>query len=121
MKKLLARLARTWLGGALFSWLAANFSFAIPAQRLRETGSLLAFHHPQPSHRIHILIVPKRSYKSILDVPSADSGFLHDLLLVVGDLVREFGLEERGYRLLTNGGAYQDVNHLHFHLISDES
>lgn len=80
---------------------------------------MLAFHHPQPSHPTHILIIPKRSYKSILDVPSSDSSFIHDLLHIVGDLVREFGLEERGYRLVTNGGAYQDVNHLHFHLISD--
>jgi histidine triad (HIT) family protein len=121
MRKLLARLARTWIGGTLLGWLAANLSFAIPTKRLRETASLLAFHHPQPSHRTHILIIPKRSYQSILDVPPSDSEFLHDLLEVVNALVGEFELQERGYRLVTNGGAYQDVNHLHFHLISDAS
>ncbi len=119
MNRLLTQLARTWIGGTLLGWLAANFSFAIPAKRLRETASLLAFHHPRPSHRIHILIIPKRNYKSILDVPPSDSEFLKDLLDVVNALVGEFDLRERGYRLVTNGGAYQDVNHLHFHLISD--
>lgn len=119
MRQLLTRLARTWIGGTLFGWLAANLSFAIPTKRLHETESLLAFHHPQPSHPIHILIIPKRSYKSILDVPPSDSEFLRDLLEAVNLLVGEYGLQERGYRLLTNGGAYQDVKHLHFHLISD--
>jgi len=94
-------------------------SFVLPVKRLHETDNWLAFHHPQPSHKVHILIVPKRSYRSILDVPSSDSAFLQDLLELVGELVKELDLEQRGYRLLTNGGAYQDVDHLHFHLISD--
>jgi histidine triad (HIT) family protein len=119
MRQLLARFARTWLGGALLSWLAANVSFAIPAKRLRETSSLLAFHHPQPSHRIHILIVPKRAYHSILDIPSDDSAFLRDLLETLRELVQELDLEQHGYRLVLNGGEYQDVHLLHFHLISD--
>ena len=28
-------------------------------------------------------------------------------------------MEAGGYRLLVNGGAYQDVPHLHFHLVAD--
>jgi len=94
-------------------------SFVLPVNRLRETDNWLAFHHPQPSHDVHILIVSKRNYYSILDVPSSDSAFLQDLLELVGALVRELDLEQHGYRLLTNGGAYQDVDHLHFPLISD--
>ncbi|MEZ4510613.1 MAG: hypothetical protein R3C62_01950 [Chloroflexota bacterium] len=35
-------------------------SFLIPVQRLRETATLLAFHHPKPSYPLHILLVPKR-------------------------------------------------------------
>ncbi len=119
MKRFLFRFARTWLGGMLVSWVLSNMSFAIPIDRLRETDSLLAFHHPQPGHRVHILIVPKRNYKSILEVPSSDSTFFHDLLEVIRDLVQELDLERRGYRLIANGGEYQEVNHLHFHLISD--
>ncbi len=119
MARFLLRFARTWLGGMLFSWIISNMSFALPVDRLRETETLLAFHHPQPSHLVHILIVPKRNYRSILEVPSSDSEFLHDLLEVTKDLVQELGLEKRGYRLITNGGEYQEVNHLHFHLVSD--
>ena len=35
------------------------------------------------------------------------------------DLVHELKLEQAGYRLVVNGGSYQDIPQLHFHLISD--
>jgi histidine triad (HIT) family protein len=94
-------------------------SFAIPAQRLRETDSLLAFHHPQPAYRVHIVIVPKQAYRSLMEIPAQDTAFQRDLFQVVQSLVREFHLDEGGYRLIANGGTYQDVPVLHFHLISD--
>lgn len=35
-----------------------------------------------------------------------------------GLLVRELGLEEKGYRLVIYGGPNQDIPQLHFHLVS---
>jgi hypothetical protein len=43
--------------------------------------------------------------------------FLADLVTSVKLLVREHHLP--AYRLVVNGGTYQDFPHLHFHLISD--
>jgi histidine triad (HIT) family protein len=96
-----------------------HMSFAIPVKRLCEMETLLAFHHPQPSHPLHILLVSKRPFPTLLDVPPDVVDFMRDLLETVQSLVREFGLEQSSYRLIANGGAYQDVPHLHFHLISD--
>ena len=95
-------------------------SFAIPVRRLRETETLVAFHHLQPSHPLHILIVPKRPYANLLDVPPDAADFMRDLFETAQSLVREFELEQRGYRLIVNGGAYQDVPHLLFHLVSEK-
>jgi histidine triad (HIT) family protein len=95
-------------------------SFAIPVKRLRETETLLAFHHPQPSYPLHILLTPKRPFSTLLDVPPDAADFLHDLIKTVQSLVREFNLEQSGYRLITNGGVYQDAPHLHFHLVAGE-
>ena len=61
----------------------------------------------------------ERPFSSLLDVPPDDPDFLRDLFETVQSLVREFNLEQSGYRLITNGGAYQYVPHLHFHLVSD--
>jgi histidine triad (HIT) family protein len=93
-------------------------SFVIPVKRIRETSTLIAFHHPRPSHPVHILLVPKRALAGLPDLTAADSEFLADLFQTVRDLVTELGLEEKGFRLIVNGGAYQDVAQLHFHLVS---
>ena len=95
-------------------------SFAIPLKRLRETDTLIAFHHPQPSYGLHILLVPKRQWADVLAVPLSDTAFLTDLVQTVQSLVVEFDLTSKGYRLITNGGRYQDIPQLHFHLVSDD-
>jgi histidine triad (HIT) family protein len=104
------------LGGFLAGWIFAHMSFIIPARRLCETDTLLAFHHPKPSHPFHVLIVPKKALCSLADLDPADP-FLADLVRTVRSLVTEYHLS--AYRLIVNGGEYQDFPHLHFHLISD--
>lgn len=103
----------------IVGWFFAHMSFAIPFHRLRETETLLAFHHPQPVYPLHILLVPKQAVGKLSDLDPADSRFLSDLLAAVQSLVSEFGLEQTGYRLIVNGGEYQDFPHLHFHLIAE--
>ena len=98
----------------------AYLSFAIPVKRLRETDTLLAFHHPKPSYPLHILLVPKRAIENFMQLSEADADFYADLVQTVQSLVSEFGLEQGGYRLVVNGGDYQEIPQLHFHLISDE-
>lgn len=112
-------LARSPITRFLIGWIFAHMSFVIPVHRLRETDTLLAFYHPKPSYRFHVLIVPKKGLASLKDLTPADSAFMVDLFQTVNSLVAEFGLEDNGYRLICNGGAYQDVPQLHFHLISD--
>lgn len=118
---MLLRLARSPVGRLLAGWLFAHMSFALPVHRLRETNTLVAFHHPRPSYAVHILLVPKRKVAGLVSLTPADADFLADLFQAVKELVAELQLEERGYRLIVNGGAYQEVPHLHFHLISDDA
>jgi histidine triad (HIT) family protein len=100
----------------LIAWIFTYMSFLIPARRLRESDTLLAFHHPKPSHPFHIILVPKKDIRSFADLEPADP-FLADLVTNVQSLVAEYHLT--AYRLIVNGGEYQDFPHLHFHLISD--
>lgn len=97
----------------------SHFSFVLPVDRLEETDSLLAFHHPHPSYALHILLVPKRAYRSWMELEVQDRGVLQDMVVVSQHLIERFNLEEEGYRLIVNGGANQDVDVLHLHLISD--
>jgi histidine triad (HIT) family protein len=119
MKHWLFRVARLPAVRPIVHWMFVHMSFLIPVQRLRETETLIAFHHPQPSYPFHVLLVAKQDYASLLDVPPQATDFLLDLIATVQDLVREFHLDAGGYRLIANGGTYQDVPQLHFHLVSD--
>jgi histidine triad (HIT) family protein len=101
----------------LIGWIFTHMSFLIPVHRLHETSNLIAFHHPSPSYKFHVLIVPKRQTNSLKDLDPQDTAFLTDLYSTVQSLVNEFQLN--AYRLIVNGGEYQDFPHLHFHLISD--
>ena len=94
-------------------------SFAIPVDKLRETKTLVAFYHPTPSYPVHILIAPKKSVRDLSELKESDAQFFLDLVRTVMELVSDFDLEEIGYRLITNGGSYQDVPFLHWHLISE--
>jgi histidine triad (HIT) family protein len=106
----------------LFQWMLEHMSFALPVDRLRETDTLLAFRHPHPAYPVHVLLVPRRPVASLADLdPLVDAGFLADLVTTVQALVAELHLDAGGYRLIANGGSYQDFPHLHFHLISDQS
>lgn len=67
----------------------------------------MAFHHPKPSYPFHVLLVPKRAVKTLMEFDSTDSAFLADLYSTVQSLVDEFHLAS--YRLIVNGGEYQDI------------
>ena len=118
---LVLRMARSRIGRLVVGWVFAHMSAVLPVKRLRETGSLIAFYHPQPTYPVHILLVPKKAVAGLTDLTAADAGFLADLILTVQSLVAELGLEEAGYRLIVNGGRYQDVAQLHFHLVSEST
>jgi histidine triad (HIT) family protein len=93
-------------------------SFVIPVHRLRETDTLIAFRHPKPSHSFHVVLVPRKAVASLVELGPGDAAFLSDLVRTVQELVAEWRLPS--YRLIVNGGAYQDFPQLHFHLVSDD-
>jgi histidine triad (HIT) family protein len=102
---------------ALIGWVFEHMSFAIPVKRLRETDTLIAFHHPKPAYPFHVLLVPKKAVTSLADLDPKDTTFLADLYATAQDLVQEYRLP--AYRLIVNGGEFQDFPQLHFHLISN--
>ena len=116
--RLLFHLARTPLLGGVVGWSFTHLSSLVPVQRLYETDVVVAFRHPRPAYPLHILIVPKRPVRSLQALAPADGVLLQEVVAAAQHLVGQLGLERRGYRLIVNGGRYQDVPQLHFHLVS---
>jgi histidine triad (HIT) family protein len=94
----------------------AHLSGWLPVRRVGETDQVLAFHHPRPSWQPHILFVPKVGIASLLGVRPEEVPLVRGLIQFALDTTSESGLDEAGFSLLVNGGAYQDVGQLHFHL-----
>ena len=91
----------------------------MPYERLMDGNYWEAFYHPKPLYPLHILIIPKTSITSLREVPTDIPGIYPDLFTLVKNLILKFDLEERGYRLITNGGPNQSLPQWHWHLISE--
>jgi histidine triad (HIT) family protein len=91
----------------------------IPAHIVYETETVLAFKDIAPIAPIHIVIIPKLPLASIASALPEHGQLLGELLLAAAQIAREQGLEESGYRVVTNIGQNggQTVFHLHLHLL----
>lgn len=90
----------------------------LPSVKVFENERLLAIKDVSPKAPVHILIMPKKEYKNLQDVPKEDLSIISEIVRVAQHIAKEMGVEDN-YRLLTNNGtkAGQTVFHLHFHLI----
>ena len=92
----------------------------IPARIVKRTADAVAFHDIDPKAPVHVLVIPTRHVPSVRDADGADGkAMLGRLLQFAAEVAGELGLDERGYRIVTNTGpdARQSVDHLHFHLL----
>ena len=80
-----------------------------------EDEDVMVFPDINPIKPIHLLIVPKKHVQDFLDV--TDPVLFEKVFRVVQSMIREQGIEEKGYRIGINGGGAQIVNHLHIHLM----
>ena len=92
----------------------------IPAKIVYEDEDVLAFNDIQPQAPIHILIIPKKAIVNIATALPEDENLLGKVMLTAAKIARELGVEEQGYRLVTNCNEYggQSVYHLHVHLLA---
>jgi histidine triad (HIT) family protein len=91
----------------------------IPCKKVYEDEHVLAFHDISPQTPTHILVIPKGEYVSFDDFSEkASVEEIAALVRALGQIAREQGVAETGYRILANTGpaAHQEVPHLHVHL-----
>lgn len=91
----------------------------IPTEKVFEDDLVVAFRDITPQAPVHLLVIPRKPLVSVADAHDDDAPLLGRLLLAAARVAREAGLEERGYRLVTNVGEEggQSVPHLHVHVL----
>ena len=91
----------------------------IPCRKVYEDDFALAFHDINPQAPLHVLVIPKGRWVSWDDFSAeASETEIAGFVRAVGQVARENGLVEPGYRMLANVGqhGHQEVPHLHVHL-----
>lgn len=81
-----------------------------------ESENVVSFNSIEPAAEIHILIVPKKHIPTFLYTATANDKTLSEMAIVAKRLIESKKIAE-GYKLVFNGGVYQSVPHLHWHLL----
>jgi histidine triad (HIT) family protein len=91
----------------------------IPSTNVYRDEQATAFRDINPAAPTHILIVPNQHIDSVNALTAADEGLMGHLFVIAGQLARQEGFSEKGYRLIINTGpeAGQTVFHVHLHLL----
>lgn len=90
----------------------------IPSTIVFENDKVMAFKDIEPQAPVHIVIIPKKHYDSILSVEDGDD-IVSEICSVANQIAKDFGIAEEGFRIVNNCGEKggQSVKHLHFHLL----
>ncbi len=84
---------------------------------LLEDDFFIAFNDINPKAPVHVLIIPKKHYQDITDI---EGKIIAALPTFIKELSEKLGVNESGFRLITNKGkdGGQIIFHTHFHLLA---
>lgn len=90
----------------------------IPSAKVYEDDSIMGFLDIMPANKGHCLIVPKKHYETLLDIPDND---LANLIKATKKVAKALSLSigNGSYNLIMNNGkeAGQLVAHAHIHIV----
>lgn len=85
----------------------------LPSTKEYEDKEVLAFKNINPVAETHLLIVPKKHIGTFMDL----NGELEGLVLAAKKIINDKKIGS-GYKLVINGGKYQEIQHFHLHLLA---
>lgn len=87
----------------------------ISTEFVYQDDRVVAFADIHPKKPVHLLVIPKVHIKELIAVE--DTTLYEQIFSVIKKLVNEQDLQDKGYKIMINGGGHQEVNHLHIHLM----
>ena len=92
----------------------------IPSSKVYEDEKILAFNDINPVAPYHILVIPKKHYDSVIDIPNDDMEIISHIHVAINKIAKEKGFDETGFRIINNCGTDggQEVKHIHYHVLA---
>jgi len=92
----------------------------IPSKKVFEDDQLLVIEDITPQAPLHLLLIPRKHFVNCLDLAEQDESLVGHVFSKAGEIARQKGVQESGFRIVQNNGAGagQSVFHIHFHLLA---
>ncbi len=103
------------MGGCIFCEIVKG---KVPSSKLFENNTALAFLDIYPAAKGHSLIIPKKHYKTMLEIPETELKEVIRVTQKIGAAAMK-ATKADGFTVLQNNNeaAGQVVPHLHFHVV----
>lgn len=91
----------------------------MPCSKVYEDNKVLAFNDIDPQAPVHILVIPKKHYDSILAIKDDEMDIVAHIHKIINKIAKEKGIDKTGFRIVNNCGedANQVVKHIHYHIL----
>lgn len=89
------------------------------SEKIYEDSEVLAFKDLEPQAPVHFLVIPKKHYEDVEQVPEKDLQIFEKIFKAIQHIAKELGLND-GMRIVNNckEQAGQTVKHIHFHVLA---
>ncbi len=102
------------MNGCIFCKIASG---EVPARKEYEDDFVVAFHDIKPSAPVHVLVIPKKHIESADKIMDEDIEILGRIHKAISEVANKLEITS-GYKVVANGGKFQEIKHLHYHLLS---
>ncbi len=88
----------------------------VPAKYLYQSENLVVIPDINPAADVHLLIIPKEHIPTFTDIKRKHKNLISEMIEVAQKFIKEKGIEKK-YKMIFNGGSFQLIDHLHWHLL----
>ncbi len=91
----------------------------LPATRIFESETVLAFEDIHPVAPVHVLVIPRAHISDPSALDETTAPLMGEMFLVARRVAEQKGIAASGYRLVMNTGrdGGQSVFHMHLHVL----
>ncbi len=93
----------------------------IPADLTYEDDQIIVFSDINPKAKTHLLCVPKTHIDSLATITHEHASLMQHMIYALPKIAEKHGLS--GFRTIINTGKEggQEIDHLHFHILSGDA
>ena len=93
----------------------------IAADKIAETANTLAFRDIAPLSKVHLLVVPKKHYKDVVELTESSPAVLGEIMSQATKVAQVHTKGSFKLQFNTGSEAGQTIFHAHAHVLSDNS